>query len=988
MGALSYLHSILFFLVFSIVLGPRAHGAPVLSGNEVRVLKKIAERIGKRDWDFSLDPCSGKGSWSMDNGSVASGIECDCHFAGNSTCHVVRMSIKSQNVSGELPVEFSQLRYLEMLDLSRNFFNGSVPAAWSNLRLLDLELMGNRLSGPFPRVLTQMKTLKNLSIEGNLFSGAIPSEIGTLVSLERFLLDSNEFTGELPATLARLTNLIDLRISDNKFSGKVPDFIRNLTRLEKLHIQGTSLDGPIPSGISNLINLVDIRITDLGGNWSAFPQLSGMKYLKTLILRNCSIHATIPSYLGNMDTLKILDLSFNKLSGGIPTTFAEMKKVDFIYLTGNALTGTIPSWVLSRNKNMDISLNSFSIGKSGPTECPQGSVNLVETYGADVDKMTTVQPCLRRNFPCDASAFKSSLHINCGGKEIVLNGITYEADMEERGASMLYFGQNWAFSSTGNFLDNNEDSDIYIARNTSPLPIPNAELYTEARLTPLSLTYYGLCMFTGQYTIELYFAETVFHNDRTFSSLGKRLFNVFIQGKMVLEDFNIEKAAGGAGKAIKMSFNASITDNTLKIQFYWAGKGTTGIPNRGIYGPLISAISVTPNFVPPQVHTGLSKTTKLLIGISTSIFGLILLALAISWRNRCNKRNSLYKDLRAHDFPTGLFTLRQLKAATRNFDPVNKIGEGGFGPVYKGLLSDGTIIAVKQLSARSRQGNREFVNEIGMISALQHPNLVKLFGCCIEANQLLLVYEYMENNCLSRALFGTDPHSKIHLDWSTRCRICLDIARGLAYLHEESRLKIVHRDIKASNVLLDEYLNAKISDFGLAKLYEEDITHISTKIAGTVGYMAPEYAMRGHLSEKADVYSFGVVALEIVTGKSNTSYRPKEDFVYLLDWACVLQERGNLLELVDNDLGSKYSEEEAFLLLNVALLCTNASPSLRPTMSKVVSLLERQTPIQPMLSLLNSSGSSRNGIRRNFWETSVEATVMDSLANTSVPPDD
>ncbi|MQL73163.1 hypothetical protein Taro_005511 [Colocasia esculenta] len=213
-----------------------------------------------------------------------------------------------------------------------------------------------------------------------------------------------------------------------------------------------------------------------------------------------------------------------------------------------------------------------------------------------------------------------------------------------------------------------------------------------------------------------------------------------------------------------------------------------------------------------------------------------------------------------------------------------------------------------------------------MISALQHPNLVKLFGCCIEGNQLLLIYEYMENNSLARALFG--------------------IARGLAYLHEESRLKIVHRDIKATNILLDRDLNAKISDFGLAKLDEEENTHISTRIAGTMGYMAPEYAMRGYLTDKADVYSFGVVTLEIVSGKSNTNYRPKEDLFYLLDRAYVLQEQGNLLELVDPSLGANYSMEEAQQMLNLALVCTNPSPTLRPSMSAVVSMLEHQTPVQ------------------------------------------
>ncbi|XP_059663974.1 probable leucine-rich repeat receptor-like serine/threonine-protein kinase At3g14840 [Cornus florida] len=201
--------------------------------------------------------------------------------------------------------------------------------------------------------------------------------------------------------------------------------------------------------------------------------------------------------------------------------------------------------------------------------------------------------------------------------------------------------------------------------------------------------------------------------------------------------------------------------------------------------------------------------------------------------------------------------------------PANKIGEGGFGSIYKGLFSDGTLIAVKQLSSKSKQGNREFVNEIGMISALQHPHLVKLFGCCIEGNQLLLVYEYMENNSFARALFGL-KECQLKLDWLSRQKICISIARGLAYLHEESRLKIVHRDIKATNVLLDK--DPKISDFGLAKLDKEDNTYISIRIAGTYDYMAPKYAIRGYLPDKTDIYSFGIVVLEIVSGRSNTSY--------------------------------------------------------------------------------------------------------------------
>lgn len=303
-------------------------------------------------------------------------------------------------------------------------------------------------------------------------------------------------------------------------------------------------------------------------------------------------------------------------------------------------------------------------------------------------------------------------------------------------------------------------------------------------------------------------------------------------------------------------------------------------------------------------------------------------------------------DLLGLDLLTGKFSFRQIKAATNNFDAACKIGEGGFGSVYLGTLLDGTHIAVKQLSSKSTQGNREFVNEIGIISGLDHPNLVKLYGCCIEGSQLFLIYEYMENNNLALALFGADD-GQLRLDWCTRHRICIGIARGLTFLHEESRIKIVHRDIKATNILLDRDLNPKIADFGLARLDEEENTHISTRIAGTVGYMAPEYALWGYLTYKADVYSFGVVLLEIVAGSSNMKFRQDGSHFCLQDRANVLQQqKGNLKELVDPRLGTDYNEEKALMMIKVALLCTNPSPALRPTMSAVLKMLEGSMAVQ------------------------------------------
>ncbi|KAH9745805.1 putative LRR receptor-like serine/threonine-protein kinase [Citrus sinensis] len=863
-----------------------------LHAEEVKALKQIGRKLGKKDWNFGVDPCSQKGNWELssdDKKGFESNVTCDCSSA---TCHVVTIALKAQNLTGTLPTELSKLRYLKQLDLSRNCLTGSFPPQWATLQLVELSVMGNRLSGPFPKVLTNITTLKNLSIEGNLFTGSIPPDIRKLINLQKLILSSNSFTGKLPAEITKLTNLNDLRISDNNFSGKIPEFIGKWKKIQKLHIQGSSLEGPIPASISALTSLTDLRVSDLKGSESAFPKLDKMN-LKTLILTKCLIHGEIPGYIGDMTKLK------------------------------------------------------------------------------NIDK---VHPCLRQNFPCSAPAdqYHYTLHINCGGAKINTGHTKYEADMEARGASMFYSsGQYWAFSSTGKFMDDDTDLDNYIRTNTSTLSKVSAvdlELYRTARVSPLSLTYYGLCLGNGNYTVRLHFAEIIFKNDSTFNSLGKRIFDIYIQEKLVKKDFNIEDEAGGTGIPIVKNFPAEVTSHTLKIHLYWAGRGTTGIPLRGTYGPLISAISVKSNFKPPVVHSKKNHVMIMAAIVGASVLLVLLILFIMRWKGCLGGKVSADKELRGLDLQTGLYTLRQIKAATNNFDPANKVGEGGFGSVYKGILSDGTVIAVKQLSSKSRQGNREFVNEIGMISAQQHPNLVKLYGCCVEGNQLLLVYEYMKNNCLSRAIFGKDTENRLKLDWPTRKKICIGIARGLAYLHEDSRIKIVHRDIKTSNVLLDKDLNAKISDFGLAKLYEEDKTHISTRIAGTIGYMAPEYAMRGYLTSKADVYSFGVVTLEIVSGKSNTNYRPNEDFVYLLDW------------LVDTSLGSEYSSEEAMAMLNVALLCTNASPTLRPTMSQVVSMLEGRTVVQDLLADPGflAVNSKLKAVRSHFWQRQSQTLSISS----------
>ncbi|KAG4937064.1 hypothetical protein JHK85_051983 [Glycine max] len=305
------------------------------------------------------------------------------------------------------------------------------------------------------------------------------------------------------------------------------------------------------------------------------------------------------------------------------------------------------------------------------------------------------------------------------------------------------------------------------------------------------------------------------------------------------------------------------------------------------------------------------------------------------------------------------FNLPTIVAATNNFSYENKIGKGGFGEVYKGILSDGRPIAVKRLSRTSKQGVQEFKNEVLLIAKLQHRNLVTFIGFCLEEQEKILIYEYVPNKSLDYFLFDTKLEKV--LTWSERYKIIEGIARGILYLHEYSRLKIIHRDLKPSNVLLDKNMNPKISDFGLAKIVELDQQEGSTnRIIGTYGFMAPEYAMFGQFSEKSDVYSFGVMVLEIISGKKNiSSYEPRrvvDDGLLKFFWRHWRDETP--FNTLDAKLKESYSEIEVIKCIQIGLLCVQEDPNARPTMMSIVSYLnnhsiELPTPHEPTFFLYN-----------------------------------
>ncbi|XP_047045745.1 cysteine-rich receptor-like protein kinase 15 [Lolium rigidum] len=393
---------------------------------------------------------------------------------------------------------------------------------------------------------------------------------------------------------------------------------------------------------------------------------------------------------------------------------------------------------------------------------------------------------------------------------------------------------------------------------------------------------------------------------------------------------------------------------------------------------------------------GNNSTVKIALAVSVPVAAvlLVLLITALYLCKRKNKKPHEHVQISsAADCEDGedmgsseslLYDLSTLRAATDNFSEENKLGEGGFGPVYKGTLQDGQEIAVKRLSKTSQQGHVEMKNEVVLVAKLQHKNLVRLLGCCIQEQEMLLVYEFLANKSLDKILF--DPVRRQELTWGHRFRIIQGIGRGLLYLHEDSRLTIIHRDLKASNILLDPDMSPKISDFGLAKLFSLDTSVGNTShIAGTYGYMAPEYALHGIFSAKSDVYSYGVLVLEIIAGRRNTfSQYPGTNNEDLLTTVWRHWSHGSVTALLDGCSADGLQPSEMLRCVHVGLLCVQEDAHLRPSMATVVVMLNSRSitlPVPTPPAYLVRSRAGALGRSQTHEEENPAGAVREPFGN-------
>ncbi|KAB5563830.1 hypothetical protein DKX38_003884 [Salix brachista] len=847
------------------------------------------------------DPC----------GSRWDGILC-------SSSRVTSITLASMGLKGSLSGDIQSLSELQILDLSYN----------------------KDLSGPLPSAIGDLKKLTNLILVGCSFSGSIPDSIGSLPLISYLSLNSNGFTGPIPPSIGNLTSLYWLDLADNRLTGTIPVSTATTPGLDLLvhtkHLYVRSLCAIL------LIDAFLLQIILI-----PFP---------CLLFDNNKLTGSIPSTLGLVKTLEILRLDNNSFRGTVPSSISSHAGVSVMFLSNNDLHGPLPNLTgMNVLTYLDMSNNSFDDTEFPPwlsnlqslTTLVMENTHLQGQIPADFFSLSNLQTVNARN-----NQLNGTLDVGTGhGNQLALidlrkNQISdYPKRLGGEGMSVM-------------LEDNPVCQETGVIRSYCTVSRPNSSYATPPKnCVPASCLANQLsspnCKCAFPYTGLLVFRAPLFSNlgnSSYFSALEKSLMDSFKSHQLPVDSVHLSQPRKDPSQYLDLNlqlfpFGQDRFNRTAISRIGFVLSNQTFKPPAQ-FGPFFFAGDTYLHFTGGVIGSKKSSSRGVIIGAAAGGLALLLLLLgagiyAYGQKKRAEKATEQNSDFGVGGVPqlkgARCFSFEEIKKYTNNFSETNGIGSGGYGKVYRGVLPTGELVAIKRALQGSMQGGLEFKTEIELLSRVHHKNVVSLVGFCFERGEHMLIYEFVSNGSLMESLSGK---TGIRLDWVRRLKLALGAARGLAYLHELANPPIIHRDIKSSNILLDERLNAKVADFGLSKLMgDSEKGHVTTQVKGTMGYLDPEYYKTQQLTGKSDVYSFGVVMLELLTGR-----RPIERGKYVVREVKMALERANnlyyLRELLDPIFGSDTTLRGLDKFVDVALKCVQDIGCDRPTMGEVVKEIE------------------------------------------------
>ncbi|KAG6517633.1 hypothetical protein ZIOFF_021029 [Zingiber officinale] len=870
------------------------------------------------------------------------------------------LSLSNNNLSGPIPPGLSLLPSLRLLDLSRNAFSGRVPQDLALLpSLISLELSSNALSGPLPDSLfsaAACRSLRLLSLAGNRFDGPLPvaalsrcslllhlnlssnrfsgspgfaSSLWSLSRLRVLDLSSNAFAGAVPNGIENLHSLKVLRLNDNRFSGAIPGSVGLCPHLTTLDLSRNSFDGSLPSSMRYLTSLTSLRLSNnqLEGD---LPQwLGSLTATRELDLSNNKFTGNLPASLGNLKRLNYLDLSNNRIVGSISDEIAGCTRLTEIHLKENKLNGSIPQGLFSLGLQvLDLSSNALT-----------GAMPAGTTVSATLQFLDLSDNKLSGTIPPEMALFFGLRHLN-----LSWNGFRSQLPPELglfRSLSVMDLRNNALYGSIpGNLCESGSLYVLQVDDNFFSGPIPE-EIGNCSSLYLLSLSHNYL---NGSIPPSISQLKKLEILNLEFNNLsGEIPPQLGALDNLLAVNISHNRLIGrlppckmNVPKPLVLDPNAYLPGFASNIPNFAYPAATPVRRRRFLSASSIIAISAALSIVlGVLVVTLLNVTARRRIELPAENGPKSMCSSSTKSGGPAVGRMVAFSagfSLKTEEFKGGAEAL--LAKAT-------EIGKGAFGTSYKASSAkDGSIMVVKRLvAANIVQYHEYFDREVRLLGKVMHPNVLPLRGYYWTPQLQLLVTDYAPNGTLHSRLHERDA-SVPPLSWPERFKIVLGVAKGVAHLHQAFRPPIIHYGLKPNNILLDENGEAKVSDFGLARLLQRLDKHVaSERFQSAMGYMAPELACQSlRVNEKCDVYGMGVLMVEVVTGRKPVEYG-EEDVVILIDQVRSLLDQCNVVECVDASMG-EFPEEEVLPVLKLGLVCTSQIPSSRPSMAEVVQILE------------------------------------------------